>query len=122
MKILARQIQRRNAIKPEVTRVRDHRRDVQIFQGCSERGVGLVHVDGKNQNAFRRRASVWLRYRRKTEARRGQLRLNVRVQFDNQAGHPYGQKCRPPFIVPLPGHPDAMHDATRDARARKASY
>ena len=48
--------------------------------------------------------------------------MNVRVQFDNQAGHPYGQKCRPPFIVPLPGHPDAMHDATRDARARKASY
>ena len=32
------------------------------------------------------------------------------------------KKCRPPFIVPLPGHPDAMHDATRDARARKASY
>ena len=63
-------IQRRNTIKPEITRVRDHRRDVQIIQGGSKRRESVLytsergHADassrgnGNHQNDFCRRASV----------------------------------------------------------------
>ena len=64
-------IQRRNTIKPEITRVRDHRRDVQIIQGGSKRRESVLytsergHADassrgnGNHQNDFCRRASVF---------------------------------------------------------------